>query len=294
MPSHTQGEWQATVPSAARTLTDARLQLHHATQFGTALGISYLEKEADDSHTNLGWNGELGALVSHEVNANGSAIAIGVRVADLTLLVTRASAVSATIPLAGQTIASATESLRRALAREGLDPRKYTLARHYEIPAHAVSLGNPFNGTNRGAFEEMSKWFGNAALELEALAGRTRGASAVRLWPHHFDIATLVTVTSNASSGAGMSAGDHYYDEPYFYVNAYPAPPADQLTDPLAGGGTWHTHEWVGAVLPGSRVTGDAREQRAQVRAYLDSAVTACRRLVTRWTHDGTGGSDGL
>jgi hypothetical protein len=64
-------------------------------------------------------------------------------------------------------------------------------------------------------------------------------------------------------------------------VNAYPPPRAEQLTDTLAGGGTWHTHEWIGAVLPGSHLTGDAARQRAQVREFLESAVSACRRLAS-------------
>jgi len=38
---------------------------------------------------------------------------------------------------------------------------------------------------------------------------------------------------------------------------------------------------WFGAVLPGSRLTSDAAGQEAQVRAFLNSAVEACTRLVT-------------
>jgi len=273
--------WHATDPAAARSLTDARLQLHYAAQFGAALGISYLEKQADDSHTNLGWNGALGALVSRGASGKGGLVSVGIRVEDLTLLVVRDGAVAAAIPLGGWTIAGATDALRAALAREGLDPGRYTLARHYAIPPHPVASGAPFNAGATGAFAEMARWFGNAAIALARVAAETAGASDVRLWPHHFDIATLVTVRPGATTGAGMSAGDVYYAEPYFYVNAQPEPRPEQLTDPLAGGGSWHTHEWIGAVLPGSRVAGDAHAQEAQVRACLDAAVAACRRLVS-------------
>jgi hypothetical protein len=282
MAPQTPRRWQATESSGARALTDARHQLHHAIQFGTALGISYLEKQVDDSHTNLGWNAGLGALLSHEVGTDAGPLALGVRVADLTLLATRGGSVAAAIPLDGQTIASAEDQVRRVLAGEGLDPRRFTLARHYEIPAHPVAGGAKFNATGSAAFEEMSRWFENASIELERLARQTPGASDVRLWPHHFDIATLLTVLPGASSGAGMSAGDHYYDEPYFYVNAYPPPKVDQLTDVIAGNGSWHTHGWIGAVLPGSRIAGDAGAQQAQVREYLASAVVACRKLISR------------
>ena len=106
----------------------------------------------------------------------------------------------------------------------------------------------------------------------------------MRCWPHHFDIATLTTVSPDRTVGVGLEPGDVYYDEPYFYVNMRPVPPVDALTATLAGGGIWHTHEWIGAVLPGSHLAAGStrRELREQVDAFLDSAVAACRALVAR------------
>lgn len=280
MPRTSASEWQSTNPAQARSLADARQQLHHAAQFCTALGISYLKKEADDSHTNLGWDAALGALVSRAARATSVAVAVGVRLRDLSILVLRDGVAVASVSLHGNTIAGATDIIRLALSRQGLDAKRYTLARHYEIPQHPVAAGAAFNASDKGAFEELSRWYGNASIALERVAATVPGASAVRLWPHHFDIATLVTVRDGASTGAGLVGGDGYYGEPYFYVNASPAPRADQLTDPLAGGGSWHTHEWIGAVLPGSRVIGDAVAQQAQVRACLDASLAACRKLV--------------
>jgi len=273
--------WAAVQGSRARSLSAARLEVHYAAQFGAAFGISYLRKEADDSHTNLGWDASLGALMSRGASGRNGAVAVGVCVADLTLVVTRDNAVGAVIPLDGVTIAEATEALCAALAAEGLDPDRFSLARHYEIPTHPVATGAAFSADS-DALEQLSRWFANASRELNRIATTVPGASEVRLWPHHFDIATLVTIGPNASTGAGMVGGDGYYDEPYFYVNAHPQPRADQLIDSLAGGGTWHTHEWIGAVLPGSRVAGDAAAQQAQVRAYLDAGLAACRALVAK------------
>ena len=71
--------------SMAASLSDARLQAHHAAQFATAAGISYLPPEADDSQTNLEWLPELGALASHVI-PGPSPFRIAVRVSDLTLL----------------------------------------------------------------------------------------------------------------------------------------------------------------------------------------------------------------
>ena len=78
--------------------------------------------------------------------------------------------------------------------------------------------------------------------------------------------------------GVGLEPGDAYYDEPYFYVTASPRPPAAAATAPLAGDGSWHTHEWVGAVLPGSRLR--PAQIESQPSAFLDSGIAACRQLV--------------
>ncbi len=272
--------WSATAPELAHTLTDARRQLHLAVQFGATFGISYLPHEADDGHTNLGWDGATDALVSHPAAGTRGSVAVGVRVHDLALVVTRDGTLVHAVPLDGLTLVHATDRLRAALADEGLDPARLSLERHYEIPHHPVSDGAPFSVGDGRALGELAHWFSNAAVALSDVAATMPDASSVRLWPHHFDIATLVRYGGTASTGAGLVGGDTYYDEPYLYVNAYPRPRAEQLTATLAGRGHWHTHEWIGAVLPGSRVRGDAAAQSAQVHAFLASALAACRGLV--------------
>lgn len=141
-------------------MSDARLQLHHAAQFAAALGISYLRKQPDDSHTNLGWNQELGALLSREIDGNAGALALGVRVEDLSLLVIRDKRAIEAIPLNGATNASATAVIRRVLASEGLDPERFTLARHYDLPMHAVASGSAYKVYNDVAFRELAVWLG--------------------------------------------------------------------------------------------------------------------------------------
>lgn len=272
--------WHLTTPGKARRLVDARLQLHYAAQFGTGLGISYLKHEPDDSHTNLGRDASLDALMSRAVSTAKGDVAVGVRARDLTLLVTQGGRVTSTVPLHGATIDAAADQLRAALGVAGLDPARYTLKRHYELPAHAVAKGAAFDATDRFAFEELSRWFANAAIALGRVAREVSGASDVRVWPHHFDIATLVTHANGASNGAGLEPGDAYFAEPYFYVNTSPQPRVEQLTAKIGGGGRWHTRDWIGAVLPGSRVTGDVLAQQAQVRDFIDSALAASRRLV--------------
>ena len=256
--------------------------MHHAVQFGTAAGISFLDHRPDDSHTNLEWVPALAGLFSRVVPAR-TAFRIGVRPADLTLLiVTEKDQPITRYRLHGRTIVEATEWIRAQIAPLGVDAARYTLKRHYEIPGHSVAMGDSFDASERSQFEELSKWFANGASILNSLARSIHDASEVRCWPHHFDIATLIHVAPERTIGVGLEPGDQYYDEPYFYVNMRPHPPAAQARSrPLWGRGTWHTREWMGAVLAGSRLEG-ASAQEWQVREFIDSAVSACRALATQ------------
>jgi hypothetical protein len=272
--------WQPVRPEDAVKLSDCRLQLHYAAQFAAAAGISFLEHRSDDSHTSLEWVASLGGLFSRPI-PTGRPFRIGARPSKFALLiVSDDNKPIAEYKLHGHTITDATEWVRSQIELLGADPMHYSLRRPYAIPSHEVAIGESFDASAPSHFEELSKWFSNAAALLGSIVRRTRRASGVRCWPHHFDIATLISVDSDRAMRIGMEPGDDYYDEPYFYLNMDPQPAANRvLTRPLWGEGRWHTNEWVGAVLPGSRL-GPASAQERQVREFIDSAAAACRALL--------------
>ena len=262
--------WKAIKPDTAGQLSDARRQLHHAAQLATAFGISYLPKNADDNHTNLEWIEADSALASNALDN----VRISVRVPDLTLMIGDKS-----LPLRGKTVDNAAEWARKNLTAIGLDGSKYTLAKHYEIPSHPVGSGRAFDANDED-LDQLARWYSNAAGAFERIRSENSGASEVRCWPHHFDIATLVTPAAGKSVGIGMEPGDNYYDEPYLYVNMHPSPDGDALPDSLEGEGMWHAKEWIGAVLPASRVTSDPQSQQTQVERFLRSAIDTAKRAV--------------
>lgn len=271
--------WRPLHPSKSLALADSRLQFHYAAQFATALGISFLPRKDDDSHTNLGWMAAHEALCSREVQGHKGVVQVAVQPRHLTLLVLREGTITCQVPLHGLTVSHVETTLRDTLAESGLDGRRLTLKRHYELPSHNVSHGEPFDVSSSDEFAELAHWYGNAANLLEEFRSAIAG-DEVRCWPHHFDIATLATIAPGRTSGAGMLAGDQQVPEPYYYVNAYPPPGSDRATAPLAGGGYWNTEGWFGAVLTGSRLSADSNAQAAQVRAFLDSAFEACASLL--------------
>ncbi|MEP6491081.1 MAG: hypothetical protein ABJF01_00295 [bacterium] len=278
--------WRALDPHESPNLVDARLQVHHAAQLVSALGISYLVHEPDDSHTNLEWLDALGALAGRPIMGS-SLIRGAVRFHPLALLtLDDHNAPRATMPLHGVTITGAAEWMRARLAECDLDPAAYTLDKHYTIPSHRVAGAGAFDDSAAAAFENLSRFYSDASLALEQIAGATPNAAPVRCWPHHFDIATLLEVTDESGAAArktislGMTPGDAYYHEPYFYASMYPSPSTDGVRPPLEGRGDWHSLDWLGAVLPGSRLV--ASTQQTQVDAFLSSAVAACTSLLVR------------
>jgi hypothetical protein len=183
--------------------------------------------------------------------------------------------------LHGRTITEARDWVRSQIRLLGADGSRYTLARSYEIPRHDVAIGESFDASEPSRFEELAKWLANGAAMLGSLTRSAMPAREVRCWPHHFDIATVIEVAPDRSIGVGLEPGDQYYDEPYFYVRMNPQPAASRTESrPLWGSGVWHTKDWVGAVLCGSRL-GGASSQERQTREFLDSAVVASLALLT-------------
>jgi hypothetical protein len=192
------------------------------------------------------------------------------------------------LPLAGRTLDEAyawlTAEVESLLGR----PLDQPLERPgNDLPAHPVKDGRPFDTADAAAFAEAGRWFAGAHRLLSALAAREPRASEVRCWPHHFDLAMLISLDgadtdpeSARSIGAGLSPGDSGRSAPYFYVTPWPYPPGKKLP-PLAGGGIWNTEGWVGAVLDAAQILEAAPQERERrIQSFLDSAVAACHRLL--------------
>ena len=261
-------------------LADARLQLHHAVQIAVSAAISYAAARSDDSHTALTWIESTGSLAT-EPFVTTRAFRVAVRVADLTLhLADEAEGTAGGFALPGRSITDANAWLRDEVARAGFDAGRFTSSKHYTIPDHEVAHGVAFSVGIGRELTELSLYWSNAARLLDEVSRDTPNASAVRTWPHHFDIATLIELpgATRRTIGVGHSPGDDWYAEPYWYVGPNPYPPTHDLP-PLSGRGHWHTTGWMGAALPASAYV-ESGDQRGQVSAFVSSAVAACRRLL--------------
>lgn len=271
--------WRRVGAVAPPSLVDARLQLHHALQIIVSAPISYLVPRPDDSHTNLEWLPDHEALGTNWLTGP-SRLRFALHPARLALLaIDEGSQALSRYTLGGHTVDEGVAWLRATLAGTGYNGSKLTTMKHYEIPAHSVAAGRPFSHEPREAFAELARYYANAHELTSRLAAERPGASLPRCWPHHFDLATLITLPATGRGtrtvGVGLSPGDEYYAEPYFYVGPYPHPSADRLK-PLGSLGGWHTEGWVGAVLRASELVQLPGDQQKQVTlAFANEAIQA-------------------
>ncbi|NNE20182.1 MAG: hypothetical protein HKN10_17070, partial [Myxococcales bacterium] len=227
---------------------EARLELHWAAQLLSAPGLSLLPAEKDFSHTNLGWDFELGVLSGRPV---GSGLRrAGLVFGGLELAVLDGERGRSSMRLAGHTLQQALSWLGRELIG---DDTHLALPQH-DMPSHAVVEGGVFSDAQVPERGELGAWFANAFRLIRGAVADEASASPVRCWPHHFDVASLITLDEGAdaeearSIGVGFSPGDGSYDQPYFYVTPWPYPETANLP-PLTKGAEWHRNGWTGAVL---------------------------------------------
>jgi hypothetical protein len=275
--------WRGLGATAPAALGDAWRQVHWAAQAPAALAEALIPKREDDSHVNLGWHEAAAALLTHPAGR----LRAGVRPADLALLVLDGDRVAEEWPLAGHSLEEAFGWIRGAAARVAGSEPPALARRDWDMPEHPVAGGGRLSGEPAAAFEEVARWYANADLVLGGLAAANRGASEVRCWPHHFDIATLVTLDADRSAeearsiGIGLAPADGSIPEPYLYVNPWPAPEAEGELPTLEAGGEWYREDFFGALLRASRlVEGGVPGQRERLERFLRSAVAAGRRLV--------------
>ena len=221
-------DWRPIGKHDPAMLGKARLHAHYAVQWLARAARAYVPTKADDSHTNLGWDDALDGFTTHALKDGAR---LGLRISDLTLVLLDAR--TSRFPAQRPHRCGCPRVAWRAnkCARHGCRCTRCA-APPYAIDPDPIAGGAAYDVSGeQDALRELAAWFGNADRSLglirSQMIGRKHAASPVRCWPHHFDLATLISLDEaggeNARSvNAGFSPGDEHYQEPYFYVSPYP------------------------------------------------------------------------
>jgi hypothetical protein len=278
--------WQILDTLNTQDFTETRLQLHYGIQFIAAVGSALAEPLPDFSHTSLNWSPDLEVFIGAPIRA-AKPFRVALDPVMLTsILLDQQGETISVFPLHQKTLAEGMTWLKGEVAQLGADVSKIELLSYPEdFPDHAIAHGTPFNVEKAEAErQELSRYYANTHLVLQEIVEDVVDASKIHIWPHHLDMATLIFMPIQKRGepitiGVGLSPGDINYAEPYWYVSPYPYPAPENLPF-LDGEGFWHTQEWLGGVLPASRLTQDSSEaQVKQVRSFLQSAIDTSKQL---------------
>jgi hypothetical protein len=271
-------------------------------QIVSAAGWTLAPPSPDDSQGSLEWSSAEDALAGLEIVRAGRRARAGLRLADLTVFVMEQAGrvgpkepgaqVRSALALPGKTLDEAMVWLAAALTQSLAVTVSHLERPRHQLPPSPIDQGAPFDRPAPAALAELASWYSSADRVLRAIAATTPGASPVRCWPHHFDLATLIRLDAPdapeeiaRSIGVGLSPGDAGIPEPYWYVTPrpYPAtqPGSEQPAPPSLPAGHWHTEGWTGAALTASELAATpTRTAGDRVAAFLSTALAACRGLL--------------
>ena len=268
-------------------LSSARAVAHAAAQLLTKAARANLTASPDDSHSNLGWDGEAQGFVSQPLPGANGEVYVGLSLVPFELSLIDSATGASAYPLTGHTLAEAAAWLDDALNSVALKPAA-DVTLPYDLPGDVAAISK-IPDTLPDGLRSIAAWFELADSAFKRLAADHAelkpGPSPVRCWPHHFDIATYVSLEDGDSEtakgiGVGRSPGDENYDQPYFYVN--PWPHLDSTTLPEAPiPGHWHTQGFVGAIATGEEVLSASQTEKA-LSGFLENAFSIGYRHLMR------------
>jgi len=279
--------WKFLKPVDREKINHAGLVIHHAAQFPAMAGKYLVAQKPDDSNTNMEWIPERNIFAG---NLIGNRLKAGLDPLQLHLLILdKDHKTLHHLPLEKYTGKEVFEWMKEKLASHGLDVIALKDVMHYEIPPLKMNEDRPFKADS-GLLYEWVKYRTVSNLVISTFSGYFNTASAVRVWPHHFDTGSTIPLEFDnkqeaaKSIGLGFAVADTYVAEPYFYINNQQKDglPDYSVLPELGGNGTWNKKDWVGAVLPLSAITSRStgEDQQALVYSFFNSGINQTLKLL--------------
>ena len=229
--------------------------IHLAIQYLATVSKSFLEPKADDSHTNLGFSLDDGAIYSRMLDGKQTYLCLSYKKFSLEWITNKE--VIDELPLDGKTHKEIVTWINeKALASFG--KATYTYDLHYELPYDPIQDDFTFVLDNKSKLDELVHCRILAQLVLEDFLKKSTLVSDIRIWPHHFDTGAFATLPDHPeiAIGLGLAIPDSLIDDHYFYIAAYRGHDSIQVADfkPLQYG-KWVQDGFTGAVLGTKNLT---------------------------------------
>jgi len=290
-------ELWAHVGMDAEAFAEAWRQAHYAAQAVVEVGKSWGEPREDDAHSALLFDAEDETWCSP--SADGSVRARLDLGAGLVTLDRDDPNEGAWTDPTGRTLDELKAWVRRGAERLIGSGPKQDSEPAPDLPEHALGKGARFAFDDAGALSQLETLYSfTADLLTRAADGIREGVAdgedelTVRLWPHHFDVATLAVMERDAGGnmtktiGVGLTPPDDVEASGYFYVSAWRKGGSGTEAPTLAPieHGRWEDRGGGSAmaVLPIAEIARleDAADQSARVAAFVASAFNACEEAL--------------
>ncbi|MFT5618895.1 MAG: hypothetical protein ACI85I_002130 [Arenicella sp.] len=231
-------------------------QLHLAAQYLAVAGINFVDKKADDSHTNLGWDSENLRLTSRFLANTG--FQVGLNYTDFSLEWLKVGEVQDSLPLHESSHNAVVDWVSKKIATAGIEG-SYNYSLHYDIPYN--SLGNDFRYelVSKSEMHRLAGLLSVAQNQFQIFLQNEKLDSEIRVWPHHFDLGIYTEADSskNLFVGAGLAVPDSLVDDLYYYISGYKDGESMAVSSFLAlSQGKW-ADNWDGGVMASTGKSGN-------------------------------------
>lgn len=279
--------WPGINLNNTQNLNETTNQIHYAAQFLAAAGVAFVEHQADDSHTNIGWDKDRSQFMGHSFSKADLHLALQIQHLELQLHDTNHQ-VLAKMSLIDKTQADGINWIRETLNKQGLVVDDFSLNLHYEIPEHPLASGTKFSVSDEdaAAFSAV-RTIGDIILREHSKP--YEHASSIRTWPHHFDHGSYIPIAFDEAGNViksfsiGLAIHDNVIPEHYFYITHWiKGRNADHSQLPkLPSNGYWNREQWTGAVLKISDIAKlNSSEQKAAIDAFMQTGIEASLQLL--------------
>ena len=277
-------EWKILTLPFNQDFNDALRQQHQAAQFIALAGKYLIPQEPDDSNTNMRYSPEKKALLGNELS-NGFRLGLILTNLEIQLLNKVFDPIDI-IQLEGRYRQQIFEEIQQRLKDSGVDSFKLKDKLHYEVPFHPVLYGSPFTIHNQKYFDENTYYRHNSEIVLNTIISDYKKTAPVRVWPHHFDTGTFISLEENhgkisKSIGLGWAIPDAMVDEPYFYLSYWSESNSIIPDLPRLPSGTWAIPDWNGAILTHSEIIsqGSSQAQKQLIESFFKSGIEILSKL---------------
>jgi len=220
--------------------------MHLASQYLAAAGISFVEKQDDDSHTNLGFNTEKGIMYTRALSDNGDQLILNYNTFSLDW---KGVNKTTSISLNGKTHKDVIDWISNSAQKVIGKPYRYAF--HYDLP-YTISDDFTFELKDANRLNDLLENRTLAYSIIEEFLTINNLKSEIRIWPHHFDTGAFVLFENDSglSIGLGFTIPDAVAQEHYFYIGGYKGHDAIYTSNfTELSHGHWSNEGFVGAIL---------------------------------------------